>query len=82
MRSKFSTALLSHPIPLRDGTLIRTLGQARDLTDKHKNDRFRDPWSRAEPLIEEAEESGERIAIERVTGQVEMILFGAGLLKL
>lgn len=75
-------ALLSRPIPMSDGSFLRTLGEARELTAKNKRNRFRDPWTRAEPLIEAAAESGEADAIERATGQLEGVLFGAGLLQL
>lgn len=76
------SALLSRPIPLNDGSFLRTLGQARDLTRQNKKDRFRDPWARAEPLIEEAARTGSADDIERVTGQMEMVVFGAAKMQL
>jgi hypothetical protein len=67
---------------MRDGQFLRTLQDARELTARNRRQRFRDPWTRAEPLIEEAADTGTADDIERVTGQLEMVLFGAGLLKL
>jgi hypothetical protein len=76
------SVLLSRPIPLYDGTLLRTLEEARALTRRNKRDTFRDPWTRAEPLIERAAETGSAEDIARVTGQLELVLFGAGQIQL
>lgn len=76
------SVLLTRPIPMSDGRLLRTLADARVLTQAKKRARFRDPWSRAEPLIEQAAETGAADDIDRVTGQLEMVLLGAQMLKL
>lgn len=70
--------LLSRPIPLSDGTLLRTLEQARALTEGNRRRAF----VRAAKLIDDAEASGSADDIERVTGQIEMVLFGEAKLDL
>lgn len=76
------SALLSRPIPLADGQFLRTLADARELTRKNRRARMRDPWARAEPLLDAAAETGAADDIERVTGQLEAVVFGAGMMKL
>jgi hypothetical protein len=75
-------AALTRPIPMEDGQLLRTLADARALTLKNKTARERDPWRRAEPLLNEAAATGSDDDIARVTGQIEMVLFGEGKLDL
>lgn len=75
-------AALSRPIPMADGRLLRTLADARALAMQNKTRRYRDAWRRAEPLLREAAASGDAVSIERVTGQIEMVLFGEGRLRL
>jgi hypothetical protein len=75
-------AALSRPIPMTDGKLLRTLADARALTLKNKTNRYRDGWRRAEPLLNEAAATGSADDIARVTGQIEMVLFGEAKLDL
>jgi hypothetical protein len=62
------SALLSRPIPLNDGRLIRTLADARALKLRSRRDRLRQ-------MLNEAAESGAALDIDRVTGQLEGELF-------
>ena len=82
MRPPNWSSPLSRPIPMADGKFLRTLADARALTLKNKTNRYRDAWRRAEPLIEAAANSGNPDDIARVTGQIEMVLFGQAKLDL
>lgn len=68
--------LLSRPIPLCDGRLLRTLAQARELTKKNKRAGLRCQWSRADALLETAAGTGAQDDIDRATGKLEMVLLG------
>jgi len=71
-RPKWS-ALLSRPVPVRDGPLLRTLKQAADLT--MKNGVQRTSWEGAARKLMTAAESGSKPDIEAATKQIELALF-------
>lgn len=60
--------LLSRPIPLNDGRLIRTLADARALKLRSRRDRLRQ-------MLDDAAETGAFADIDRATGQLEGELF-------
>ena len=71
-RPKWS-ALLSRPVPVRDGPLLRTLKQAADLT--MENGVQRSSWEASARKLMTAAESGTKADIEAATKQIELALF-------
>lgn len=69
------SALLTRPIPMSDGRLIRSLGDAKALQLRTRRDRLT-------ALLDAAAETGTADDIERVTGQLEIAVFAAGKMQL
>jgi hypothetical protein len=76
------SALLSRPVPVKDGKLIRTLNDARQLALANKATGGRTSWQSAAGLMLTAAETGAAIDIEAATKQLELALLLEGRLKL
>jgi hypothetical protein len=63
------SALLTRPVPVRDGPLLRTLKQAADLT--MENGVQRSSWEGAARKLMTAAETGLKGDIEAATKQIE-----------
>ncbi|MDB5927324.1 MAG: hypothetical protein JWN13_6260 [Betaproteobacteria bacterium] len=73
-RPKWS-ALLSRPVPVRDGPVLRTLKQAAILTMFNKETGKRSSWQSAARKLMLAAETGNKGDIEDATKQIELALF-------